>query len=327
VNQAEIQGKVDGAKGLIDAAHAEMEKVIVGQAYLLDRLVMALICGQHVLLEGVPGLAKTLSVTCLARILDAQFKRIQFTPDLLPSDLLGTLIFHPKDGEFRVKKGPVFANIVLADEINRSPAKVQSALLEAMQERQVTLGDATHPLPKPFLVLATQNPMDQEGTYPLPEAQLDRFMMKIRLDYPDEAEELQILRRRSMRLPVDTIAACISLAQIEELRDLVDAVFVDPRLEQYMVRLVRTTRPATNAGWADGRYVSFGASPRAIINLNLAARSLALLRGRAFALPEDVQAVAADVLRHRIKLRYEALADGIDADALIASLLTFVPLP
>jgi len=301
----------------------EMQKVLVGQDNLVEGLLVALICGQHVLIEGVPGLAKTLTVKTLAKTLGLDFQRIQFTPDLLPSDLLGTQIFHPQKGDFAVKKGPIFTSILLADEINRAPAKVQSALLEAMEERQVTLGEETFPLPRPFLVLATQNPIEQEGTYSLPEAQLDRFMMKIHVDYPTRAEELAILRQKKTKAlePVQVF----TLEDLDHLQFLAGEVHVDPLLEEFIVDLVRTSRDPKSLGLDN--YLRWGAGPRAVYFLLWAARAKALIEGRNFVLPEDLKHLAPGILRHRILLSYEALAEGKTPDDLVQSLLLGVPAP
>lgn len=305
---------------IIQEISAAISAVIIGQQGLVERLLVVLTANQHALLEGVPGLAKTLAVSSLASALGVEYKRIQFTPDLLPADLLGTLIYHPGTGEFTTKKGPLFASLILADEINRAPAKVQSALLEAMQEKQVTLGDTTWPLPDPFMVLATQNPLDQEGTYPLPEAQVDRFLMKIRIDYPERDEETAILRQRGKITISDTVSAVASAQEILFLRSCADRIHTDPRLEEFMVDLVRKTRESNP-------YITYGASPRATLSLGVASRCRALLQGRSYVLPEDIRFLACDVLRHRIILSYEAEADGRDADSLITEMLKTLPLP
>ena len=297
---------------------AEIGRVIVGQERIIDRMLLGLICNQHILLEGVPGLAKTLLVTTMARVIRADSGRIQFTPDLLPADLTGTLIYNPSDSSFYPKKGPVFTNILLADEINRAPAKVQSALLEAMQERQVTIGDETYPMENLFMVLATQNPVEQEGTYPLPEAQVDRFMMKLIVSYPGKEEELQILRSQSRKASVYEAQAVCSVEDILQLRLLADQVFIDPRIEEYIVEIIHKTRE-------ENEYIQFGASPRASIFLCQAARGIALLKGRNYVTPGDVQEVTADVLRHRIIVTYEAEADGVNVDELIRRILDSVP--
>ncbi len=306
----------------------EVGRVIVGQRALVERLLIGLLTGGHVLLEGVPGLAKTLTVSTLARALDASFRRIQFTPDLLPADLVGTLVYNQSDGRFSVKKGPVFAHVVLADEVNRAPAKVQSALLEAMQERQVTIGAATYPLPEPFLVLATQNPIEQEGTYPLPEAQVDRFLLKVSVGYPSRTDELEILRRHARTGPEADVQAVVRPEGILAARRTIDALYVDERVEGYVVDLVLATRDPARWGMPDlAGLVQFGASPRATIGLALAARAHAFLDGRAYVTPDDVRALAPDVLRHRLALTYEAEAEEVTADDVVARVLARVEVP
>lgn len=305
----------------------EIGRVIVGQRYLVDRLLIGLLANGHVLLEGVPGLAKTLSIKTLARTLDATFQRVQFTPDLLPADLIGTLVYQPHNGTFTTKKGPIFAHIVLADEINRAPAKVQSALLEAMQERQVTIGEATHPLPDPFLVLATQNPIEQEGTYPLPEAQVDRFMLKLSIHYPTKAEERQILDRMASTLPPPEPNPVMSTSDIARLRRLVDQVYVDDKIKDYIVDLVFATREPQTYKLDLQRWIQYGASPRATLYLTLAAKAHALLQGRGYVTPQDVKSIAADVLRHRVIVSYEAEAEDITADEIVKRVLDGVPVP
>jgi MoxR-like ATPase len=303
-------------------------RVVVGQPRMVERLLIGLLTGGHVLLEGVPGLAKTLAVSTLARAIDARFQRIQFTPDLLPADLVGTLVYNQGTGAFLVKKGPVFANIVLADEVNRAPAKVQSALLEAMQERQVTIGETTYPLPSPFLVLATQNPVEQEGTYPLPEAQVDRFMLKTVVSYPTRDEELAIMRRMAQTAAAPEVTPVVTPDQILAARGVVGQVYVDPRVEEYVVDLVLATREPERYGLADLRgLVAYGASPRASIALNLAARAHAFLRGRAYATPDDVRALALDVLRHRVAVTYEAEAEEVTAEGIVGRVLDAVEVP
>jgi MoxR-like ATPase len=304
----------------------QVKRVIVGQDALLERMVVALLARGHLLVEGVPGLAKTMAVKTLAQAIGGEFQRIQFTPDLVPADIVGTRIFNQKLGEFQVSLGPVFANLVLADEINRAPAKVQSALLEAMQERQVTIGRETHRLPDPFLVMATQNPIESEGTYPLPEAQVDRFMLKVLIGYPTPTEEFVIVER--MTAAVDTVARAVDAQQLIGLQRSADGVFVDPALIDYAVKLANATRDVSSVGLGElARYVTFGASPRASINLILAGRALALVRGREYALPQDLREIAPDVLRHRFVLSYEALADGVTADDIIDRILAAVPMP
>lgn len=298
----------------------EVAKVIVGQEKLVDRLLLALVTGGHVLLEGVPGLAKTLSVNTLAKTLGLEFKRISFTPDLLPADVVGTLVYSPKTGEFTPKKGPVFTNLLLADEINRAPAKVQSALLESMQERQVTIGDETYALPKPFLVLATQNPLEQEGTYPLPEAQVDRFMFKCLVETPSKADERRIMQRFAESAEPPTAKKVTSAEDIAELREKLKEVYCDEKVGDYILDIVFKTREP-NA------MIQCGASPRATLALNLAARGNALLKGRKYATPQDVKEVVYDVLRHRILLTYEAEAEGLTADKIIDNVLNEVEVP
>ncbi|MFM7209769.1 MAG: AAA family ATPase [Verrucomicrobiota bacterium] len=317
----------DSAGTWVPRLRAEVARVVVGQQYLVDRLLVGLLANGHVLLEGVPGLAKTLSVRTLARAVTAGFSRIQFTPDLLPADIVGTLIYDPKTGAYSAKKGPVFANFVLADEINRAPAKVQSALLEAMQERQVTLGGETHALPAPFLVLATQNPIDQEGTYPLPEAQVDRFMLKLNVGYPTREEERRILDAMATTAPKLDVEPVVTTAEILEARRAVDAVRVADAVRDYVVSLVLATRGQQPGGPDLGRFVQFGASPRATISLTLAAKAWAFLQGRDHVTPQDVKDVAPDVLRHRLILTYEADAEGVGADEVVRRVLDAVPVP
>jgi MoxR-like ATPase len=306
----------------------EIGKVIVGQQYMVDRLLIALLADGHVLLEGVPGLAKTLAIRTLSDAISGSFSRVQFTPDLLPADITGTMIYNQKTQDFTVKKGPIFANFVLADEINRAPAKVQAALLEAMQERQVTLGDTSYKLPEPFLVMATQNPIEQEGTYPLPEAQVDRFMLKVFLDYPKKEEEKLIIRSNVRREGMDKANAVLKPEDVLRLRNLTRHVYLDEKIEQYIVDLVFATRnPAANKLEKLVPYISYGGSPRASINLALAAKAHAFLQKRAFVIPEDVRAIAPDVLRHRIGLTYEAEADSITENDIIKEILTRVDIP
>jgi len=304
----------------------EVKRVIVGQDALLERMVVALLSRGHLLVEGVPGLAKTMAVKTLAQAIGGEFQRIQFTPDLVPADIVGTRVFNQKLGEFQVSLGPVFANLVLADEVNRAPAKVQSALLEAMQERQVTIGRETHALPDPFLVMATQNPIESEGTYPLPEAQVDRFMLKVLIDYPSPTEEFVIVER--MTAAHDSAGRALDGEQLTALQRAADAVFVDPALVEYAVKLSNATRDLESVGLGElAHYVTYGASPRASINLILAGRALALVRGREYALADDLKEIAHDVLRHRLVLSYQALGDGIGADAVIDRVLAAVPVP
>jgi MoxR-like ATPase len=311
----------------VKAAVDEIKKVIVAQRDLVDRMMIALLCRGHLLVEGVPGLAKTLAVKTLGDVLDLHFSRIQFTPDLLPADLLGTLIFHQKTGDFAVRKGPVFANLILADEVNRAPAKVQSALLEAMQERQVTIGDTTHTLPEPFLVFATQNPIEQEGTYPLPEAQVDRFLLKARVDYPKREEERQILDRM-ISGEVPGVSKVLDAARVEQLVRRVREVYLDDRIRDYIVALVSATRQPRDVGLTDlVHLISFGASPRATLAFSEASRAVAFLAGRGYVVPEDVKEIAKDVLRHRILLTYEAEAENVTTETVVESILERVEVP
>ncbi|MDC7233100.1 MAG: MoxR family ATPase [Spirochaetales bacterium] len=310
---------------IIQSIQNEMGKVIVGQKHVLDRMMIGLICNQHVLLEGVPGLAKTLIVSTLAKIISAESSRIQFTPDLLPADLTGTMIYNPGKGDFYSRKGPVFTNILLADEVNRAPAKVQSALLEAMQERQVTIGEESYPLDDPFMVLATQNPVEQVGTYPLPEAQVDRFMLKILVDYPEREEELAILRaQRKLSSRPEADSVC-TVEDIKSLRQMAEELYMDPKLEEYIIDLIQATRHPEQWKLDFSSYIQFGASPRASIFLSQAARALALLKGRSYVTPSDIKEIAPDILRHRIILSYEAEAEGRNADWIIARILETVP--
>ncbi len=305
----------------------EMAKVVVGQHALINRLLIGLFTQSHILLEGVPGIAKTLTVSTLAKVLHLDFQRIQFTPDLLPADLIGTMIYNQKQANFEVKKGPIFANIILADEINRSPAKVQSALLEAMQEKQVTIGETTFQLDRPFLVLATQNPVDQEGTYPLPEAQVDRFMMKVNVDYPTKDEELEVMRRISNMAFDFSVNTVLDKKDIFEIRSEINQTSISESLERYIIELVHATRnPKAYGLEAEAGYIQFGVSPRASINLNLAAKAMAYFDGRDYVLPEDIKEVAPDVLNHRIILNYEAEADNIDTNDIVKAILNKVPI-
>lgn len=309
----------------IQAVIDEMGKVVVGQERLINRLLVGLFTGGHVLLEGVPGLAKTLTINTLAKILDLHFQRIQFTPDLLPSDLVGTMIYNPLKNEFEVKKGPIFAQIILADEINRAPAKVQSALLEAMAEKQVTIGETTYPLDKPFLVLATQNPVEQEGTFPLPEAQVDRFMMKVFLNYLDKDQELEVMRKMSNMDFMYEPKSVLSLKDIQAIRKEINEIAISETLERYIIELIFATRnPADYGLTKEADYIQFGASPRASIHLNLAAKVMAYLAGRDYVLPEDIKEMTPDVLNHRIILTYEAEADNITSLQIIQTILSSV---
>lgn len=306
----------------IQQVFTEMSRVVVGQERLINRLLVGLFTGGHILLEGVPGLAKTLTINSLAKVLDLHFHRIQFTPDLLPADLIGTVIFNRKINDFEVKKGPVFANLILADEVNRAPAKVQSALLEAMQEKQVTIGDETYPIDRPFLVLATQNPVEQEGTYPLPEAQVDRFMMKVFVGYLTKEQELDMMRRMANMNFDSQLTPILSKADITAIRQEINQITISETLEKYIVELIFATRnPAEYNLKDEARYIQFGASPRATINLNLAAKAMAYFDGREFVLPEDIKEIAHDVLNHRIHLNYEAEADGFTTTQVVESIL------
>jgi MoxR-like ATPase len=305
----------------------EMARVIVGQKHLLDRLLVALLTNGHVLLEGVPGLAKTLALKTLASGIAVRFKRLQFTPDMLPADIVGTMIYNPQDGAFRTKHGPIFSNLILADEINRAPAKVQSALLEAMQERQVTIGDETYPLPNPFLVLATQNPLEQEGTYPLPEAQIDRFMMKVVVTYPNRAEERAILDAMATSEALPSVRPVVSAQQILNARHVVNTLYVDDKIRNYIVDLVLATRPPIAKSLNLDGFIQTGASPRATINLTLAARAIAFLSGRHYVTPQDVKNIAMDVLRHRVSVTYEAEAENVSSEDVIQKILDALPVP
>ncbi len=325
-----LDHRVAQGAALLARVEQEVGRVVVGQRALVERMVLALLCDGHLLIEGVPGLGKSLAVAALAQALALEFRRIQFTPDLLPADVIGTQIFRPGGGDFTVRKGPLFTELLLADEINRAPPKVQSALLEAMQERQVTIGDQSFPLPRPFLVLATQNPIEHEGTYPLPEAQLDRFLFKVRVDYPARDDEAEILRRHGRAAP-PTAAGVKKVATREELlsaRALVDEVYADEKIVDYVLRLVAATRAPPRSGSAgiDGA-LRLGASTRAALALLVAAKGLALLRGRSFVAPGDVKELAPDVLRHRLLLSFEAEASGATADSVVAELLRAVPVP
>ena len=322
-----VSRRVEAEGTVLASVRHEISKVIVGQEALIDGLLLALLCNNHVLIEGVPGLAKTLSVTTLARILQASFQRIQFTPDLLPADLIGTMIFSPQDGGFSTKKGPIFANVVLADEINRAPAKVQSALLEAMQERQVTIGAASYPLEDPFLVLATQNPIEQEGTYPLPEAQVDRFMLKLRVGYPSRKQELEILRRMARSTVDHQVRPVLLPGDVVRLRELADSVYMDAKIEEYIVDLIEATRNPERYKLEIQDWIRHGASPRATIYLAMASRAYAMLRGRGYVTPQDVKSVAMDVLRHRIMVTYEAEAEELTAEDIVQRVLDGVEVP
>ena len=322
-----IQEAVASASEWVAPLRQQFGRVIVGQQHLVDRLMVALLTNGHILLEGVPGLGKTLALKTLAQALSVSFQRIQFTPDMLPADVVGTMIYNPRDGSFQTKHGPVFANLVLADEINRAPAKVQSALLEAMQERQVTIGDETYPLPNPFLVLATQNPLEHEGTYPLPEAQVDRFMMKVVITYPTRVEERTILDCMATTEPSLSVRQVVSAAQILKARAVVNSIYVDAKVRDYIVDLVLATRPPTAASLKLNGFIQTGASPRATINLTLAARATAFLNGRHYVTPQDVKTIAMDVLRHRVTVSYEAEAENVSAEDVIQKILDTLPVP
>jgi MoxR-like ATPase len=324
---AATQAAVGHAAGWVAPLRSEIGRVLVGQHALVDKLIVALLTGGHVLLEGVPGLAKTLALKTLAQAINAEFQRIQFTPDMLPADIVGTLIYNPRDGHFETKRGPVFANLVLADEINRAPAKVQSALLEAMQERQVTLGDHTHPLPSPFMVMATQNPIEQEGTYPLPEAQVDRFLLQVVVTYPSPDEELAILDAMATTSPALGVSPVLSTEQLLASRRVVDAIYVDDKVKRYIVSLVVATRDPAAFGLDLAPLIRFGASPRATIALTLGAKAWAFLHGRGYVTPQDVKAIALDVLRHRVAVTYEAEAERLGADQIVARILDQVAIP
>ena len=326
VDVAGIKDRVAEQSALVDRIRSEVHKVVVGQEHLVSRMLIAMLCRGHVLLEGVPGLAKTTLVTTLAKVIQVGFQRIQFTPDLLPADLIGTLIYNQQKGEFTVKKGPVFSNIILADEINRAPSKVQSALLEAMQERQVTIGDTTFPLPTPFLVMATQNPIEQEGTYPLPEAQVDRFMLKIDVGYLSAEQELEVVNR-ALGETQTAVRAVVTPDDLKGASDVVRMIYVDEQVKKYAVALVFATRDPA-AGLADlAPLIEYGASTRASIYLSQAAQAQAFLKGRGFVTPQDVKDVAHDVLRHRVLLSYEAEAEEISSNAVIDKVLARVPVP
>jgi MoxR-like ATPase len=323
----QIGNLVQQKSEFVRALFSEMEKVIVGQRYMLDRILIGLLANGHILLEGVPGLAKTMAVTILARAIDAQFRRIQFTPDLLPADLIGTQIYRQSDGQFYTRKGPIFANIILADEINRAPAKVQSALLEAMQERQVSIGEETFAVPQPFLVLATQNPIEQEGTYPLPEAQLDRFMLKLKVVYPSKDEERQILDRMAVTDKKFDVRAVISPKDISEVRSVVDEIYVDEKIKDYIVDIVCATRDPKKYGIDLGNFINYGASPRATIYLTVAAKAHAFVQRRGYVTPQDVKSIGMDVLRHRVIVSYEAEAEDKTSEDIIQAIFDNIEVP
>jgi MoxR-like ATPase len=322
-----LEPEVERCNEELEAVRREVGRVIVGQSYMIDRLLLALIADGHILIEGIPGLAKTTAVKTLARVVESGFARIQFTPDLLPADLVGTEIYRPQSQDFVVKTGPIFANLVLADEINRAPAKVQSALLEAMQERQVTIGEETLALPSPFLVLATQNPIELEGTYPLPEAQVDRFMLKLRVGYPDREEEKAILRLMATGVPPEA-QPVLDTAAVAQMRELADQIYLDPKLEDYIVDIVFATREPGACGLDDlSKLIDYGASPRASIYLARASRVLAMMQGRTFVTPQDVKTIGPDVLRHRVLISYEAEAQGLDSDRLVGQIFSRIDVP
>jgi MoxR-like ATPase len=323
----ELTIRIERESELADRVLTETGKILFGQRYMMERLMIGLFAGGHVLLEGVPGLAKTLAVKTLSATMQAKFQRIQFTPDLLPADLVGTLVYNQKDGNFTTRKGPIFANFVLADEINRAPAKVQSALLEAMQERQVTIGDHTFPLPEPFLVLATQNPIEQEGTYPLPEAQVDRFMLKIKIDYPRREDETKIMRAYSQS-EVPNVNAVVAAQEVMRIRQLIEGIYVDPKIETYVLDIVFATRQPDQYKLADLKpLIQYGASPRASIYLLKAARAHAFLRRRGYVVPEDIRAIGLDVLRHRVAVTYEAEAEDITAEDIVNKVFNTIEVP
>lgn len=330
MKQNEIQAineRVKQESAFIAGLRDEIGKVIVGQNYIIERLLVGLLADGHMLLEGVPGLAKTMSVSTLSQAISAKFQRIQFTPDLLPADLIGTQIYNPKDATFKVKKGPIFANIILADEINRAPAKVQSALLEAMQERQVTIGDETFPLDEPFLVMATQNPIEQEGTYPLPEAQVDRFMLKLNITYPNRKEEQQILKRMAEVGKKIMVEPVIKAEEILKAREIVNQVYIDEKVEGYIVDIVMATREPQAFKLEVKDYIEYGASPRATIYLTLAAKAYAFIQGRGYVTPQDIKKIGHDVLRHRIIITYEAEADEITSENIVDKIFDTIEVP
>jgi MoxR-like ATPase len=324
---SEIDALVASQSRFVEDVMRALERSIIGQKYMLERLLVGLLANGHVLIEGVPGLAKTRAATALAQAIEARYQRVQFTPDLLPADLIGTLIFQPRSGEFTVRKGPVFANLVLADEINRAPAKVQSALLEAMQENQVTIGEESFALPQPFLVLATQNPLEAEGTYPLPEAQVDRFMLKLRIGYPDRDEELEILERMATTAKEAPLEPVVDTEAILAARKVVDRIYVDDKIKHYIVELVHATREPAEHGLDIGPYIDYGASPRASIYLALAAKAYAFIKGRGYVTPQDVKSIGMDILRHRMLITYEAEAAEVTTEDLIQQIFDRVPVP
>lgn len=324
----QLNEKIQYAGSFLDRLRSEVGKVLVGQQYMVDRLLIGLLGNGHILLEGVPGLAKTLTIKSLALAINAKFSRIQFTPDMLPADVIGTMIYNQQKNEFYVRRGPIFANFVLADEINRAPAKVQSALLEAMQERQVTIGENTYPLEEPFLVLATQNPLEQEGTYPLPEAQQDRFMLKVVIDYPRKEDEQLILRQNTQQMASPSINPVVSVREIQDARELTRTIYMDEKIEHYILDIVFATRKPENVGLGNLKpLIAYGGSPRATINMALASKAVAFLNKRGYVIPEDVRSIAADVLRHRIGLTYEAEAENISVEEIIKQVLNAVKVP
>ena len=322
-----VDTNVEQKSAFLERLKTAIAEVIVGQEYMIERLLIGLLANGHVLLEGAPGLAKTLAVTTLAQTLTAEFRRIQFTPDLLPADLVGTLIYEPKSGDFRVRKGPIFANLVLADEINRAPAKVQSGLLEAMQENQTTIGEESFPLPQPFLVLATQNPLEQDGTYPLPEAQMDRFMLKLRITYPSKDEELEIMNRVAKTKGVHSVEPVVSTEEVMAARAAVDTVYIDEKLQRYIIDLVHCSREPDVYDLDIGKYIEYGASPRASIYLAIAGKAYAFMQGRDHVVPQDIKTIGHDILRHRIITTYEAEASGISSEDLIDRIFDTIPVP
>jgi MoxR-like ATPase len=327
IDVKQIGDLVQKKSGFVRTLFAELDKVIVGQRYMLERMLIGLLANGHILIEGVPGLAKTMAVTILSQAIDASFRRLQFTPDLLPADLIGTQIYRQSDGEFYTRKGPIFANIILADEINRAPAKVQSALLEAMQERQVSIGEDTFPVPEPFLVLATQNPIEQEGTYPLPEAQLDRFMLKLKIDYPNKNEEREILDRMAVTDKKFDIQAVIKPEDISAVRAVVDEIYIDEKIKDYIVDVVCATRDPKKYGIDLGNFINYGASPRATIYLAIAAKAHAFIQQRGYVTPQDVKSIGMDVLRHRVIVSYEAEAEEKTSEDIIKTIFDNIEVP
>jgi MoxR-like ATPase len=327
IDVKQIGDLVQKKSGFVRTLFAELDKVIVGQRYMLERILIGLLANGHILIEGVPGLAKTMAVTILSQAIDASFRRLQFTPDLLPADLIGTQIYRQSDGEFYTRKGPIFANIILADEINRAPAKVQSALLEAMQERQVSIGEDTFPVPEPFLVLATQNPIEQEGTYPLPEAQLDRFMLKLKIDYPNKNEEREILDRMAVTDKKFDIQAVIKPEEISAVRAVVDEIYIDEKIKDYIVDVVCATRDPKKYGIDLGNFINYGASPRATIYLAIAAKAHAFIQQRGYVTPQDVKSIGMDVLRHRVIVSYEAEAEEKTSEDIIKTIFDNIEVP